>query len=408
VIASALGALGVAQLKFSQDHLKWFPRDDSIRRGIEFVDSSFAGSMTAEILVDTGIDGGVYEPGFLARLSRAAAHIEGLRREDGIAAGKAISVVDIIEETHQALNENDPRFRVIPDRRDAVAQELLLFENTGAEDLMDFIDSRSREARISLRVTHGDAIAYVGFLEELQRSLDFTLGDDVQITLTGLMTLLTDGLSAIVTSTARSYMIAFAAILPTLLIMIGNLQRGLLSVVPNVLPVLVVLGVMGWAGIGIDASTLMVGGIVLGLAVDDTMHLFQTYERSFHESGDVRRSITRTIETTGLAIVTTSLVLSAGFMSFGFAYMNNVSTLGFLLALATLVALVADLFLVPALLVLICRNEIRESVSASAPELEHGAWARIPLVSTAAAVNPANPAENMTEVVQAESRPPTT
>jgi predicted RND superfamily exporter protein len=166
-----------------------------------------------------------------------------------------------------------------------------------------------------------------------------------------------------VTSTARSYTVAFLAILPTMLVMIGNRQRGLLSVIPNLFPVLLVLGVMGWAGIGIDASTLMVGGIILGLAVDDTIHFFHSYERAFRQTGDVRRAIRRTLETTGVAIVTTSLVLSAGFLSFGFAYMTNVSTLGLLLAFATLMALLADLVLVPALLVVFCRDEIQQNGS---------------------------------------------
>jgi predicted RND superfamily exporter protein len=381
LLVSALATAGVAQLQFSQNHLMWFPEDDAIRRGTELVDSSFAGAMTAEVIIDTGIEGGVYEPEFLERVSRATEHAEQLRHGD-IAVGKAISIVDIIEETHQALNENDPHFRTIPEERGAVAQLLLLFENTGAEDLMDFTDAPFREARISLRVTHSDAIAYIPFLDRLKSDLTSIFGDGNRIQLTGLMTVLTEGLSAIVSSTARSYVIAFAAILPTMLVMIGNRQRGLLSVIPNLFPVLLVLGVMGWAGIGIDASTLMVGGIILGLAVDDTIHFFHNYERVFRQSGDVRRSIKETLETAGLAIVTTSLVLAAGFSSFGFAYMTNVSTLGFLLAFATLAALAGDLFLVPALLILVCRDDKVEKVPQYILlESERRAWRKTPLTS---------------------------
>jgi predicted RND superfamily exporter protein len=383
VLVGVVAIVGVAQLRFSQDHLNWFPERDPIRRATDLVDSAFAGAMTAEVLVDGRREGGVYEPEFLERVSRAADHVETLRR-GGIAVGKAISIVDIVEETHQALHDNNPGHRVIPRTRDAVAQELLLFESAGTEDILEFTDASYRQARISLRVTHADALAYGPFLERLESDLRSIFEGGVQIELTGLMTLLTEGLAAIVTSTVRSYAFALAAILPTMLILIGNRQRGLLSLIPNLLPVLLVLGVMGWTGIAIDASSLMVGGIILGLAVDDTIHFFHAYERAYRQSGDVRWAIERTLDTTGAAIVTTSLVLSAGFMSFGVAYMTNVWTLGFLLAFAAVAALLADLVLVPALLVLLAGDDLPRVAKADrVSRVRVIDWTKIPIAGSA-------------------------
>jgi hypothetical protein len=107
---------------------------------------------------------------------------------------------------------------------------------------------------------------------------------------------------------------------------------------------------MGWVGIRLDGSTLLVGAIVLGLAVDDTIHFMHKFHRYFEETGDLETAVAETMRTTGSALLFTSLVLVAGFSIFGLSEMANIRVFGLLSAFAAAVAFLADLLVAPALL----------------------------------------------------------
>jgi predicted RND superfamily exporter protein len=202
---------------------------------------------------------------------------------------------------------------VIPDSRTVVSQELLLFENAGSDDLEKFTDSQFRIARLSLRLPESDAVAYQRFLEELDAGLAATLGD-ASYAVTGRTLLAARSMSALITSMGTSYVIALIVITPLMVLLIGDLRLGLISMVPNLLPVIFVLGVMGWLGLPLDASNMVIGSIIIGLAVDDTIHFLQRFRREFEETADVEAAVRRTMRVTGAALFFTSLVLSTGFL----------------------------------------------------------------------------------------------
>jgi predicted RND superfamily exporter protein len=119
------------------------------------------------------------------------------------------------------------------------------------------------------------------------------------------------------------------------------------------------LGYMGWSGLPVDGLTMMVGAIVLGLAVDDTIHFMHNFRRYYERSGDARQAIHETLHTTGRALLVTSLVLSAGFFTFLGAYMENVRLFGLLAGGSILLAFFANVILASSLMVLATRREAR-------------------------------------------------
>jgi predicted RND superfamily exporter protein len=361
VVAGALVVLavsfaGTSRLHFSHDILKWFPEDDPLRAGTEFMNESLGGATPMELLVESGRENGLYEPELLNRLEEVHRYLEGLERADW-SVSKTISLVDIVKETHQALNENRPDFYRIPQDRKLVAQELLLFENSGSDDLEDFVDSQFSSARVTMRVPWMDAMFYPPIIVELMQGFRRILGNDAAIEITGLLPLLSRTFTATIESMTRSYVIALLVITPLMILLIGNFTRGLLSMIPNLTPVIMVLGYMGWTGIPIDGSNLMVGAIVIGLAVDDTIHFMHNFRRYYAQSGDAREAIHRTLQTTGRALLLTTLVLSAGFYVSATAYLSSMFIFGLLAGSAILIALLANLLLAPALMVLATRRE---------------------------------------------------
>ncbi len=158
-------------------------------------------------------------------------------------------------------------------------------------------------------------------------------------------------------SMAISYTYALIIITFLMILLIGKLRIGLLSMVPNLAPIIITLGIMGFFGIPLNLFTMLVGNIAIGLAVDDTIHFFHNFRRYFEQSGDVKSAIHETLHTAGRAMLITSCVLSIGFFIFMFAQMNNVSNFGLLTGIAIMLALLADYFISPALMYVVNRKK---------------------------------------------------
>ncbi|MBC2704717.1 efflux RND transporter permease subunit [Desulfobacula sp.] len=349
----AFSIAGIMKIRFSHDVLKWLPKTNSVRIATEKIDKELRGSVSLEIVLDTGKENGLYDPDILNRMEKTAAYLETLEAGK-VFAGKAWSLTTILKETNRALNENQQEFYAIPQNKKLIAQELLLFENSGSDDMEDFTDSHLSKARLMVKVPFVDATAYTKFLETVSDHLQKTY-PDVKITVTGMAALMFRTVVNAIASMAKSYIYALIVITILMVILIGRFRIGLLSMVPNLTPIIVTLGIMGWLQIPMNLFTMLVGNIAIGLAVDDTIHFMHNFRRYFEESKNAKLAVMETLHTTGRAMLVTSCVLSIGFFIFMFASMNNLIHFGFLTGLAIILALLADYFIAPALMVVVNR-----------------------------------------------------
>jgi predicted RND superfamily exporter protein len=353
VIVSAAGA---ARLRFSHNPIDWFDPSDEVRVDTELLNRELKGVVTMEVLFDTGRENGLHEPALLKHFDALTKLNETLTKNE-IFIGKTISLVDVVKETHRALNENRDEFRVVPDDRLLVAQELLLFENSGSDDLQDFVDSRFQIGRMTLKMPWVDAIAYPDFIELIEERYAEVLGDEARIVVTGRLPLLGRTFDGLISSLSRSYVIAFLIITPLMMLLLANVRWGLISMAQNLAPILITLGVMGWFHFPLDGFTLLIGSIAIGLAVDDTIHFMHNFRRSHDRGNDVRAAVRETLETTGQALLFTTLVLCSGFIVFIAGDMQSTVSFGFLTSLALAVAFIADITLAPALVMLFSRRD---------------------------------------------------
>jgi uncharacterized protein len=343
--------LSASQLRFTHDVLAWMPADWAIRQATQKIDTGLKGSVVVEMVVDTGRENGLYVPDFLNRIDALATQISDYETAD-LRVGKVFSVVDILKEIHKGLNENREEFYVIPQNTDLIPQEFLLFENSGSDDLETVIDSRFQLMRVSIRVPWRDAFVFVPFLDETTAQFEAALGDAVQVQATGMLTILVRTLAAAINSMAKSYMIAFLAITGMMMALVGSVKYGALVMIPNLTPIVIVMGGMIWLNMPLNMFTMLVGSIAIGLAVDDTVHFMHNFRRYYGQSGDLSAAVQETLHTTGRAMLVTSIVLGAGFFIFAFATLNNVTHFGILTGSAILLALIANFFMLPALLAL--------------------------------------------------------
>ena len=361
IISTAIIAVSIAgalKINFSHDVLKWLPKDNAARIATEKIDHELKGSVSLEIILDTGRENGLYDPKLLNRIEETAAYLEALEIGE-IFVGKAWSLTTILKETNRALNENRKEFYTIPEDKKLIAQELLLFENSGSDDMEDFTDSQFSKVRMMAKVPFKNAIAYTKFLKEVNKHLQETF-PDVKITTTGMTALFSGTISNAIDSMGRSYLYALLVITILMILLIGRLRIGLLSMIPNLTPIIIILGIMGWLSIPMNLFTMLVGNIAIGLAVDDTIHFMHNFRRYFEKSKDAKAAVMETLNTTGRAMLVTSCVLSVGFFIFMFATMNNLFHFGLLTGLTIILALLADYFIAPALMVVVNQERYHE------------------------------------------------
>jgi len=347
-----LALLGMLRLRFAWDPMSWLPETEPVRVATELVDSAMRGSMTLEVQLETRSENGFHDPRILNRMEELRVYAETLER-GSISVGKAVSLADTLKEIHQALNEGQPEYYAIPQDRLLVAQEFLLFENAGSDDLENFVDSQFSKAAFLLRIPWVDGVLLASFIDEVEQHFQQVLGESVEVTMTGGGVIAARIFSAVVRSMAISYAMAFLIVTPLMILVLASLRAGLISMIPNLMPILLTLGLMGWFDLPLDFSTMLIGAIILGVAVDDTIHFMHGYRGYLSGSGDPEQAVRRTLETTGRALLFTSIVLFAAFLIYAFATMGNLINFGLLAAFAVASAFLADVVLAPALLVLI-------------------------------------------------------
>lgn len=357
-ILMTLALTSALRLEFSHNPLLWLPEETGIQQTTQLIDREMKGTVSMELIFDTGKENGLYSPQFLNKLDRFSQELADTRDGDFF-IGKTFSLTDMLKEIHQALNENQPDYYTIPQNEQLIAQELLLFENSGSDDLEDLVDSQFSIVRLTSKMPWLDAVDYHQFVNELEPRLKQEFAGVAEITVTGIMPLLTRTIGAAMNSMAQSYVIAVFVITIMMVALIGNLRMGLISMIPNLAPIIFTLGVMSWLDMPLDMFTMLMGSIAIGLAVDDTIHFMHNFQRYFREGNDVQQAIEKTLNTTGRAMLVTSVVLSLGFFIFMFASMSNVYNFGLLTGIAVMTALLADFFLAPALVTVFFKRAVK-------------------------------------------------
>ncbi len=337
-------------LKFSHNIVRYFPAGSQYRQDLNIIDTRMKGSITLELVLDTQRENGLHDPDILNRIEAFSRQTEIHQTED-ISVGKVFSLTDILKEIHQALNENDREYYRIPQEKALVSQELLLFENSGADDLERLVDSQFQKARITVKTPWVDAVVCERFIETIQHRLAAQFPDSVSFHATGLMALLARAISAAIYSMAKSYLVAFIAITLLMFILIGKLKLGLVSMVPNLLPILTTMGIMGLLHIPLDINSLMIGSIAIGIVVDDTVHFIYNFQKYYEQKLDPDFAIRETLLGAGRALLITSLVLCTGFFILMGATLHHLVNFGFFTGITILIALVADFLLLPVIMI---------------------------------------------------------
>lgn len=345
-----------SQVAFKHDPLSWQPDDSPVKIATDLVDKTLRGSVTMEVIIDTKKENGLYNAELLQKIDALVQETQKLQTQKHF-VGKGWSVADILKEIHRALHENRDEYYRVTTNDKLIPQEFLLFENSGSDDLEDFVDASFSQARLTFKLPWMEAGEYSEIGDRVIELLREGLGDDVEITVTGMVPLFQRTLSAAMSSMALSYVLAFVLIAIMMVTLLGSIKIGLVSMIPNILPIVMTIGFMSMVSMPLDMFTMLVGAIVIGLSVDDTVHFFHNFAKYHHQGYPTKLCVEKTMVGTGRALVATSIVLSLGFYVYMFASLNNLINFGILTGGAITIALFSNIILGPALLTLITKDK---------------------------------------------------
>ena len=258
------------------------------------------------------------------------------------------SILDILKDLNQTLNGGDPAHFRIPDSEEEVAQMLVLYENAGGSETEYWMDYDYKRLRIMVEISDFNSAEVERELNDIDRKTA-ALFPDVKVTAVGNIPQYTTMMQYLVRGQMQSFLISVLIIALILMIAFQSVRVGLIALIPNLMPAIFVGGYMGWAGIPLDMMTATLIPMMLGMAVDDTIHFINHSKLEFDREKNYSVAIRRTFRVVGVAIVTTSIITSVVFACFATSACTMCINFGALAVIGILSALLADLFITPLL-----------------------------------------------------------
>lgn len=362
----AISVVGIFRLQTLARIVDDLPKEDIIYKDLKFFESNFKGVMPLEIVLDSkkrrGLSG-MRALNIYAKLDSLAMFIAGqpnMRRP--------LSVAEGLKFAKQGFYEGDSLNYALPNAFDgAFVGEYLRPSKDGQADnnftkmLRSFIDTASQRTRLSVSMADVGTQQLPHILDTIQKKADQLFDSSYKVTLTGTSITFLEGSHFIINGLKESIFWAFLLIAVCMLYLFRSVRVLVCSLIPNLVPLVITAGVMGWAGVPLKPSTVLVFSVALGIAVDITIRFLVNYKQVLPDNNnDIAAAVRQTIRQTGLSIIYTSLVLIAGFVIFCASSFGGTFALGWLTSLTLVVATITNLVLLPTLLLLFKKKNAKK------------------------------------------------
>jgi predicted RND superfamily exporter protein len=363
--------VGITHLRSETFILDDLPKTDPVYTDLKFFEKHFKGVMPLEILVDTKRRNGI-RANMLANLSK----IDKLSSyiDSSAVMAKPLSVVEGLKFMRQAFYNNDSAKFDLPNDFDLpfLAPYLNMKTDTNSKKsgvmklANSFIDSNRQILRISINMADVGSMRLPQILSNVQRRAD-ELFDTThyRIEFTGTTVTFLEGSTFIISGLKQSVIWAFLLIAACMLYLFRSIRILVCSLLPNLIPLVITAGLMGWVGVPLKPSTVLVFSIALGIAIDITIRFLVNYKQDSRDGYSVVETIVKTIHSTGISIIYTSLVLIAGFVIFCFSGFGGTQALGWLTSLTLVMATLTNLIFLPALLITVSKKKNNNKMQAS-------------------------------------------
>jgi predicted RND superfamily exporter protein len=363
LVLTVVAGLGVLRLRVESSVMAMLDPAHPIRVATDAIGAEVSGIQPLEIVVRTA-PGEALEPATLARVEELQRWLDSQPKID-----RTLSIVDYLKRLNGPLQDDGSGVERLPETAAQAGALLFLAESQDRSDLADTWLSPSWEDPTHLRVTVRSRVYSAedttALVDRIRAHLvgDLHMRDDVSASaavalepgalaagMTGVMVLFANTRNVLLNGQWSSWLIALGVIWLALIAAMRSIRVGTIAIIPNALPSVMMFGYMGWAGIPLDFATGLTAAISTAIADDDTIHLLSGYRARIAEGAQPREAIREAIREVGPVILLAAVVLALGFFTFSAATFGPVFNFGVLAGATVLTAVLYDLFLLPAML----------------------------------------------------------
>ncbi len=348
-----VAGFGMTKLKDESRIVDDLPADNPVITDLRFFERNFNGVMPLEILVDTEKKGGVLKDATLKRIDRLT---------DTLTAypefSRPLSIVDAVKFTRQAFYGGDPdRYGLLTSTDKRFMLPYLEHIGSGSKSKGNasmgkaFIDSSMSTTRLTVQMADVGTTRMEELLTKLRAQTDSIFPTDrYKVVFTGTSVVFLKGSSYLVSNLITSLFWAIVIIIVLMALLFNSLRILIVALIPNMIPLLVTAGLMGFLHIPIKPSTMLVFGIALGIAVDNAIHFLARYRLEVKlTGGNLAKAVDNAVREVSVGIIYTSIVLFAGFSMFAFSHFGGIKALGLLTTMTLLTAMLTNLLVLPSL-----------------------------------------------------------
>ena len=347
----AICGIGISRLTIDTNLLELFKEDTKLIKTYNIVDQKMAGTGSMEIMIDLQSSNGFTDVNVLETISKFQNLME-TKYESHVV--RTYSLSDIVIQVNKTLGGNENGYS-LPGNSIAVVQLLSLFNNSNPEKRRRIVSDDFSQSHVTIQLRNASSSEYNQLFSDLEIDLKRTLEPlrpkypEMDYGVTGTYALMLQMGDVLAKSQYRSLSLAVIVISAILLVTLGSVSGGILSIIPNILPSVSAFGLMGLLGIPLDVDTLMIAPLIIGIAVDDTIHFVTHYRMNLSRGHKVDAALKHTIDEVGRAVTFTTLILGSSFLLLGFSDYLGIARVGIFGSFAIFVALICDLLFLPAL-----------------------------------------------------------
>ncbi|MEQ3691627.1 MAG: MMPL family transporter [Flavobacterium sp.] len=350
IVLLVLGIIGMYQIKVSGSIIEDMPKKTGFFDDILFYENEFDGVMPLEIMIDTKRKKGALKSVTLKRINELQETIEEIPE-----LSKPVSIVNVVKYSKQAYYNGNPEYYELPTKQEEAFILSYIKNSTknGNENMMkSYVDSTGQYARVTTFMRDIGTDKMEKIEERLQEKIDKLFPSErYTVTMTGKAYVFEKGTHYLVKNLVLSLLFAIVLISLLMAYLFRSFKMIIVSLVPNLLPLIITAGLMGFLGVPIKPSTILVFSIAFGISVDDTIHFLAKYRQELIANDwKIKRSVFSTMKEAGVSMFYTSVVLFFGFSVFTLSSFGGTVALGGLVAATLLFAMLSNLILLPALL----------------------------------------------------------
>jgi predicted RND superfamily exporter protein len=347
IVLTALAVIGIFKLKSEAFIVDDLPQKDKIYTDLKWFESNFEGVMPLEIVIDTKKRRGALDLDALQRMDEFSTYISNKTE-----TGKPLSIVEALKFANQAYYNGDSSSFALPLQIPTSLFSIRKDTSKISKLIAQFIDDSTRYNRISVNMKDIGSVQLPILLKDFEnKSKEIFDSASYKVTFTGTSVTFLEGSKFIIGGLKESLVYAFLLITLCMLYLFKSFRILVCSLIPNVTPLVFTAGLMGWMGVRLTPSAVLVFSVALGIVIDVTIRFLVNYKQELpHYNKAVKPTLLQTIKHTGISIIYTSLVLIAGFVIFCFSSFGGTKSLGWLTSFTLVMGTLTNLVLLPVLI----------------------------------------------------------